>query len=609
MVCGCDIQNANKIKSTNFGTSMKASATQRPISSPKLLRSLWPFLKPNRGLLVGAFAALLVAAAATLAVPVAFRGVIDQGFNQEHSASVDDYFLALMVVAFVLAFSTAVRFYFVTKLGETVVANLRKAVFSHVLALSPEFFEQMKSGEVLSRLTADTTVIQGVVGSSASIALRNIVLLLGGISMLLLTSAKLTMLVFVLVPIVVVPIIFFGRRVRSLSRLSQDKIADASAFATETLSAVSLTQSFVHEDVDRQKFSHRINLSLSAAFQRIMARSMLTFVVISLIFTGIAGVLWIGAYDVLEGRMSAGELTQFVLYAVFVAGSVGALSEIWGELQRAAGATERLQEILTTNPIISDPENPQFLEGRTREISFKDVKFSYPSQPGEQALNGLNVSIPDGQTVAIVGPSGAGKTTFFQLLQRFYDVNEGGIFLNNLDVRSLGLAHLRSQFALVPQDSVIFSGSLYDNILFGRPDATEQEVMAAAKAAHVDEFVGRLTHGYDTELGERGVKLSGGQRQRVAIARALLRDAPILLLDEATSSLDAASEVAVQQALEHLMHGRTTLVIAHRLATVRDADHILVLDQGQLVEQGSHEQLVAADGIYARLAELQFRQD
>lgn len=609
MVCGCDIQNANKIKSTNFGKSMKASATQRPISSPKLLRSLWPFLKPNRGLLVGAFAALLVAAAATLAVPVAFRGVIDQGFNHEHSASVDDYFLALMVVAFVLAFSTAVRFYFVTKLGETVVANLRKAVFSHVLALSPEFFEQMKSGEVLSRLTADTTVIQGVVGSSASIALRNIVLLLGGVSMLLLTSAKLTMLVFVLVPIVVVPIIFFGRRVRSLSRLSQDKIADASAFATETLSAVSLTQSFVHEDVDRQKFSHRINLSLSTAFQRIMARSMLTFVVISLIFTGIAGVLWIGAYDVLEGRMSAGELTQFVLYAVFVAGSVGALSEIWGELQRAAGATERLQEILTTNPIISDPENPQFLEGRTREISFKDVKFSYPSQPGEQALNGLNVSIPDGQTVAIVGPSGAGKTTFFQLLQRFYDVNEGGIFLNNLDIRSLGLAHLRSQFALVPQDSVIFSGSLYDNILFGRPDATKQEVMAAAKAAHVDEFVGRLTHGYDTELGERGVKLSGGQRQRVAIARALLRDAPILLLDEATSSLDAASEVAVQQALEHLMHGRTTLVIAHRLATVRDADHILVLDQGQLVEQGNHEQLVAADGIYARLAELQFRQD
>jgi len=571
------------------------------------LRALAPFLAPYRGLILGALAALLAAAGFTLVLPMALRRVIDLGFDPEKAAFVDQYFIAMIAVAAALAVATAARFYLVTQLGERVVADIRNAVFGHVIGMGPRFFETLNTGEVVSRLSADTTVIQSVVGSSASIALRNTLLFLGGMGMLLITSAKLTALVLLIVPVVVVPILVLGRRVRGLSRESQDRIADASTLAGESLQAVQTVQANTHEAESRAEFGRLVERAYDVARQRIKARAALTVIVIFLIFTGVVGVMWIGARDVIAGDMSAGELGQFILYAVFVAGSVGALSEVWGELQRAAGATERLMELQTAVNPIPAPENPAALPAAVRgEIGFEDVLFHYPSRPETSALEGVTLTVRPGETLALVGPSGAGKTTLFQLLLRFYDADAGRVTLDGMDVRSCAPMDLRRAFAVVPQEPAIFAASARENIRFGRPGATDAEVEEAARAAAAHDFIAALPDGYDSYLGERGVMLSGGQRQRIAIARAILRDAPVLLLDEATSALDAESERLVQSAVERLSKDRTTIVIAHRLATVKKADRIVVLEHGRIVATGTHADLVTEDGLYARLARLQF---
>jgi ATP-binding cassette subfamily B protein len=588
----------------------KADASQRAKSrSLKPLRRLMPFLFRYRIQMLVAGVFLVLAAASTLVVPVAVRRVIDHGFSGENAAFVDQYFSVMMVVVVVLAISSAGRYYFVTWIGERVTADVRDAVFSHLLKLSPGFYDQAQSGEVLARLTADTTQVKNVFGSTVSVALRNIVMLTGAIGMLVLTSLKLSGMVLLVIPLIVLPMVIFGRKVRALSRKAQDTLAASAALAQESLYSVQAVQAFGQEPRIGQQFNVATEEAFKAAAERARGRAVLTAAIIFLAFGAIIGILWYGAQEVLSGDMTPGTLGQFLLYAAFAAGAMGSLSEVWGELQLAAGAAERLSELLDTDPDIADPAVPVAMPDKAvGSVAFRNVRFAYPTRPEDPILDGFNLDVKPGETVAIVGPSGAGKSTLFGLILRFYDPQAGEVRVDGVNVADAGLDDVRRRIALVPQDTVIFSASIYDNIRFSKPGASREEVEEAARLARVDEFAMRMPQGLDTHVGERGVTLSGGQRQRVAIARAVLRDAPLLLLDEATSALDAESERYVQAAFEDLMKQRTTLVIAHRLATVRNADRIVVLDGGKVVAEGAHAQLMKKGGLYARLAKLQFNE-
>jgi len=590
MTDASDINPADRAKSRNV----------------RALSALWPFLLPYKRMLAAAGGALVMTAMISLILPLAVRRVVD-GFETQETALLDSYFVAALGIAALLAFGSGLRYYLVTRLGERVVADIRVAVFDRMIAMSPAFYERLMTGEVLSRITTDTTLILSVIGSSVSIALRNLLTLIGGLALLVFTAPKLAGMVMLSVPAIIVPIVILGRRLRSLSRENQDWIANSSGMASETLLSVQTVQAFTHEQPSRDAFAEITEKSFVAARKRILTRAIMTVIVISLAFFGVVGVLWSGANDVREGNLTVGELVQFVIYAVMVAGSVGALSEIWGELQRAAGATERLVELLEAKDTVRDGANPVALPDRLLgAVTFEDVTFRYPARPGIAALDGVSFRIEPGETVALVGPSGAGKSTVIQLLLRFYDPNDGRISVDGHGLSEIARAEFRRSVALVPQDPVIFADTARENIRFGRPDATDDEIISAAKAAAAHDFLTALPDGYDSYVGERGVMLSGGQKQRIALARAILRDAPILLLDEAPSALDAESERAVQEAVDTLAEGRTTLVVAHRLATVKKADRILVFDQGRIVAEGTHRALVAEGGLYARLARLQF---
>ncbi len=578
-----------------------------PVTALKTLARVGAFVQPYRRQVIYAAIALVVAAAAVLAVGQGLKSVVDRGFGTGDGRELDRTLALMLGVVVVMAGATFTRFYFVSWIGERVTADLRRAVFDHLLTLPPGFFEVTRTGDVISRLINDTAMLETVIGSSASMAIRNLLLLIGGLTMLAITSTKLTLLVLAGVPLVVAPIILFGRRVRKLARASQDRVGDVGAYVDEALHEVRTVQAYGHEPVDRRHFAERVEAAFGTAVARIRQRALLVATVIVLVFGAVGVILWIGGHDVVAGRISAGQLSAFVFYAVIVASAVGTISEVVGDLQRAAGATERLFELLAVNPAIRAPADPILLPARARgTLEFDHVVFHYPSRPDTPALDGFTLDVRAGEKVALVGPSGAGKTTVFQLLLRFYDPQAGAVRVDGVELRSADPREVRRRLAVVPQDPVIFAASVLENVRYGRPEATEAEVRDACDAAFASEFIAQLPQGYDSNLGERGVRLSGGQRQRLAIARAILADRPILLLDEATSALDAESERVVQLALERLMVGRTVLIIAHRLATVRHADRIAVMEAGRLVAVGTHDELLEASPLYARLAALQF---
>ena len=593
------------------GRGLDVAHTPAPDERRKLnlrpLAGLVPYIVRYRGRAAAALATLIVASLTTLIVPVAVRRMIDFGFSDKAAQLIDSYFAVMVLVVTVLAVSSALRFYLVTTLGERIVADLRSDVFAHLTRLSPAYFDATRTGEIVSRLTADTTQIKSAVGASVSIALRNLVLFLGGAGMMVVTSPRLSLFVLGAIPVIVLPLVGLGRAVRRRGRAAQDTLANASGYANELIGAMRTVQAFTSEKPAGSRFATAVEQAYAAACDATKARAILTAIVIFLVSASIVIVLWVGAQDVLAGDITPGRLGQFVLYAVFAAGGLGELSQVWGEISQASGAAERLSEILAVQPAIRSPARPIALpKPANGDVAFHHVSFSYPGRPNVPVLENLSFGVRPGEKLALVGPSGAGKSTIFQLILRFYDPVSGNITFDGVRLTDADPAALRSRIALVPQDSIVFATSVRDNIQFGRPDATEAEIEKAAEAAHAAEFIRRLPLGFETPLGERGVTLSGGQRQRITIARAILRKAPLLLLDEATSSLDAESETLVQQALKRLMLNRTSIVIAHRLATVQSCDRILVIDNGRIVEEGTHASLASAGGLYARLAKLQF---
>ena len=588
---------------------IEAPLAEAPARRARLrpLLELAPYVARYRGRAILAFIALTIAAITTLVVPIAVRRMIDFGFSPEGIALINSYFSVMIAVVAVLAGASAARFYLVMTIGERIVADIRRDVFAHLTSLSPSFFDSARSGELVSRLTADTTQIKSAAGASISIALRNLMLFLGAVAMMVITSPKLSGFVLLAIPVIVIPLVAFGRWVRRLSRHAQDTLADASAYASELVGAIRVVQAYTGERIARARFGGEVEQAYDAAVSSTRARAVLTAIIIFIVFTSVVAILWVGSHDVLIGQITPGRLGQFVLYAAFAAAGLGQLSEVWGEVSAASGAAERLFEILRVKPEIAAPAAPRALPSPARgDVAFSNVSFAYPARPTVPVVDGVSLSVRAGEKVAIVGPSGAGKSTLFHLLLRFYDPKDGTITFDGVEIGAVDPQALRSRIALVPQDSAIFAATARENIRFGRPNASDADVERAAEQAHATEFLRRLPDGFETQLGERGVTLSGGQRQRIAIARAILRDAPLLLLDEATSALDAESETLVQTALEELMQHRTTLVIAHRLATVLSCDRILVMERGRIVEQGTHASLVAANGLYARLARLQF---